>query len=231
MADVKVLKDERKFKRRLFTTNGNKVETITKKPSPSPEEVEEVQAMLVVMENTLRELYDLDMQITLQIEAEDGEDEGNKEADAAFDISMKNQLKIIRAKNFVSKHTTISKTATVKASKPENTSKLPKLTLPKFNGTLTDWLSFWERFHVKVDTRTDISDVNKFDYLYGLLEGDALAAVKSLIPSSANYEVLKNTLIDNFGKNRKIVRAHVLRMLRIPRPDMKGSSSRKLTRS
>jgi hypothetical protein len=102
------------------------------------------------------------------------------------------------------------------------------LSLPKFYGKLTDWISFWESFSVEIDPHPDLSDINRFDYLYGLLQGMALDTVKSIFPSSANYKVLKETLKDNFGRNRKILRAHVLRLLHLPKAELSGPSLRKL---
>ena len=141
---------------------------------------------------------------------------------------MDNQRKITRARNFMKKATEPAPAATTVTTTPtaSKTSKLPKLSLPKFNGTLTDWLAFWERFLVEIDKHPDLSDINKFDYLYGLLEGAALDTVKSILPSAGNYGVLKETLLDNFGKNRKIVRAHVLRLAHLSKPELSGPSLR-----
>ena len=79
------------------------------------------------------------------------------------------------------------------------------------NFNVDQWLfSPWGcYFKEEIDSHPTLSDVHKFDYLYGLLEGEALNAVKSILPSKANYKILKDTLVDNFGKHRKIVRAHI----------------------
>ena len=46
-------------------------------------------------------------------------------------------------------------------SKPAKTEKLPKLHLQKFNGCPSEFQTFWESFHVVVDSNTDINDVKK----------------------------------------------------------------------
>ena len=195
--------------------------------TPSKDDLLEIQGYLVDLEALFSELATLDLKIALEIDKTD-EEAADKETDDACKLQMKNRLKITQAKNFLSVHGgTSDKKPVVTPVKPAITSKLPKLNLPNFDGTLTDWLPFWERFSVEVDQRSDLSEITKFDYLYGLLQKDALNAVKSLIPSSANYKVLKDTLLDNFGKTRKIVRAHVLRLLQLPKPELSGLGLRK----
>ena len=53
--------------------------------------------------------------------------------------------------------------------KDEIQAKLPKLTIIKFNGTITDWTRFWNQFSETID-KTDIRNVTKFAYLRELLE-------------------------------------------------------------
>ena len=66
--------------------------------------------------------------------------------------------------------------------------KLPKLQLPKFNGRVTEWNSFWDSFNSAIHSNPSISNVNKFNYLQSLLEGSASRAIKGLTLTSANYD-------------------------------------------
>ena len=50
--------------------------------------------------------------------------------------------------------------------------RLPKLDLPKFDGTLTMWQTFWDKFKALIND-TDIPSVTKFTYLTSVLEGEA----------------------------------------------------------
>ena len=47
-----------------------------------------------------------------------------------------------------------------------NHSRLPKLVLPTFGGGPLEWLSFWDSFNVAVNSKTGLSDIEKFNYLH-----------------------------------------------------------------
>ena len=47
--------------------------------------------------------------------------------------------------------------------------KLPKLQLSKFDGTITDWVRFWEQFVEEIDKSTNYAAITKFSYLRELL--------------------------------------------------------------
>ena len=51
--------------------------------------------------------------------------------------------------------------------------RLPKLVLPKFNGEITKFKSFWDSFDNVVNKNADLSSVGKFNYLHAFLEGQA----------------------------------------------------------
>ena len=53
-----------------------------------------------------------------------------------------------------------------------------------------------------------------------------LATVKGLILSDMNYSILQATLQENFGLPRRIIRAHVLNLLKMPKPTLLASSLR-----
>ena len=66
------------------------------------------------------------------------------------------------------------------ASKSAKTVKLPKLHLQKFSGCPSEFWTFWDSFHAVVDSNTDINDVEKMNYLRGLLDGPAAATIAGL---------------------------------------------------
>ena len=43
--------------------------------------------------------------------------------------------------------------------------KLPKLTLPKFRDSITNWISFWDAYNSAVHDNAMLSKVDKFNYL------------------------------------------------------------------
>ena len=60
--------------------------------------------------------------------------------------------------------------------------------LPKFNGEITKFKSFWVSFDSAVKKNADLSTVDKFNYLHALLEGQAARAIQGLTLSESNYQ-------------------------------------------
>ena len=57
---------------------------------------------------------------------------------------------------------------------------LPKITLNEFSGDLLEWTSFWDSFEAAIHRNRGITDVDKMNYLRGLLEGEALSVINGL---------------------------------------------------
>ena len=110
-------------------------------------------------------------------------------------------------------------------------SKLPDLNLPTFDGNITEWFGFWERFQSQVGNSPDLPNTAKLTYLVGQLRGEALDTVKGIIPSELNYGVLEETLKENFGLPRRIIRAHIMNLLKIPKPTPFAASIRQFYNS
>ena len=94
------------------------------------------------------------------------------------------------------------------ASKPAKTVKLPKLHLQKFSGYPSEFRTFWDSFHTAVDSNTDINDVEKMNYLRGLLDGPAAATIAGLALSSANYSIAVKLLHERFGNRQLVINSH-----------------------
>ena len=58
--------------------------------------------------------------------------------------------------------------------------KLPKLELSKFSGKVTEWSSFWDLYNTAIHSNVNMSKVNKFNYLFSLLERNAARSIKGL---------------------------------------------------
>ena len=56
--------------------------------------------------------------------------------------------------------------------------RLPKLSLLKFNGEITKFRTFWDSFQSAVDNNPNLTPIEKFNYLYSLLEGPGLQAIQ-----------------------------------------------------
>ena len=64
--------------------------------------------------------------------------------------------------------------------------KLPKLTLPSFNGNVSLWQTFWDSFESAVHSNPTLTDVQKFCYLKSQLEGEALQTVEGFVLTNSN---------------------------------------------
>ena len=53
-----------------------------------------------------------------------------------------------------------------------NYSRLPKLSLPTFDGNPLEWQTFWDSFSTEVDSNPNFTGVQKLNYLHTQLQGD-----------------------------------------------------------
>ena len=105
--------------------------------------------------------------------------------------------------------------------------KLPKLSAPTFDGKITSWTSFWEQFHIVIDSRTNISNVEKLAYLRNSLKD---GSAKGIIAQSGDYyaEAIA-TLKARYDRPRLIHQSHIQAILEAPGlKDGTGRDLRKL---
>ena len=82
----------------------------------------------------------------------------------------------------------------------EQSVKLQKYTITKFNDDYKDWLRFWNQFTVEVDN-SNISNISKFNYLLELVEGKPREDILGLPHSLDGYSEAKRILQDTYGKD------------------------------
>ena len=87
--------------------------------------------------------------------------------------------------------------------------KLPKISLPRFNGNPVKWTPFWDSFQSAIHLNTEISDVDKFSYLRSLLDSTAYDAIAGLTLSTANYQQAVEFLCKRFGNKQVIISNHM----------------------
>ena len=101
------------------------------------------------------------------------------------------------------------------ASKPIKTVKAPKLHLQKFSGCPSKFRTFWDSFHAAVDSNTDINDVEKTNYLKGLLDGPTDATIAGFVLSSANYSNAVKLWHERFGDSQLVINSHLEPLLKL----------------
>ena len=84
--------------------------------------------------------------------------------------------------------------------------KLPQLQLPKLTGSYEEWPQWYANWRAKVDSRSEISSLDKMLYLLSCLQphGPAHQAVAGLSVDSDSYEIAIQTLRRKYS-NRKIL--------------------------
>ena len=120
------------------------------------------------------------------------------------------------------------------ASAPSPDSKgvrLPKLDVPRFDGEILNWRSFWEQFCISVHERTNLSKSEKLVYLQQSLKGgSAKGTIEGLSRSGDNYVEVVECQQSRYDRPRLIHKAHVRMILDTP-PTQGGNSERVTTPS
>ncbi|XP_052771058.1 uncharacterized protein LOC128210745 [Mya arenaria] len=102
---------------------------------------------------------------------------------------------------------------------PQLYHKLPYLSLPNFNGDITEWQTFWDCYESSVHSNHTLSDVQKFSYLRSLLHGSAASSIAGFPLTNANYAKAVELLKERFGQTHKIISTYMQSLLELPRPE------------
>ena len=94
--------------------------------------------------------------------------------------------------------------------------KLPKIQLQDFYGNPLDYPAFWDAFESTIDANPQLSPVNKFNYLKGMLKGQAEAAISGLKITADNYKIALDILQSRFGNTDVIISAHMEQLVGMP---------------
>lgn len=92
-------------------------------------------------------------------------------------------------------------------------SRLPEIPLPSFDGDFRYWPTFRDRFSALVDSRSDVSNIDKMHYLISCLKGAAADAVRSIPVSADNYSLVWSTLSARFYRPRLVATSLVDKLL------------------
>jgi hypothetical protein len=85
--------------------------------------------------------------------------------------------------------------------------------VPKFSGKVHEWQEFWDGFSSAIDGNTQLSEVDKFSYLRGLLLEPAQSTIQGFALTADNYKAAVDLLKKRYGKKILIQRAYVNKLL------------------
>lgn len=109
------------------------------------------------------------------------------------------------------------KATAAEAGAPSAAVKLPKLELPTFSGSYTDWTNFKDLFQSLVVDNTSLSNVQKLQYLEVNLSGEASSFLKNVAITSANYESAWKDLKARYENTRAIINSYLRALFNISR--------------
>ena len=147
----------------------------------SQEAKEEAVVMIQTLEQMEKEVKALDDEVS-NLTEEEGELEKNESE--AYEFLIRIRKMKAKLHNFAEeKDMKLLEEGEIK----KNGVKFPKIKIKCFDGDAVEWKPFLEAFNVTIHERTDISEIEKFSYLRGLLSGPALKAIEGMPLTSENY--------------------------------------------
>ncbi|XP_025407382.1 uncharacterized protein LOC112681329 [Sipha flava] len=125
--------------------------------------------------------------------------------------------------NLEKSHNSSMQNASISATIQPPRALLAPISLPKFNGNILEWESFFDCFKVLVHHEDTYSAAQKFSYLRSVLSGQALDVVKGIPMTETNYNVAIKKLLHRYDNKSLIIQSHIRSILDVP-PVKPGSS-------
>ncbi|XP_043474407.1 uncharacterized protein LOC122506352 [Leptopilina heterotoma] len=88
--------------------------------------------------------------------------------------------------------------------------------IPTFDGKIEDWLSFKNSFSSLIHEQTDLTNIEKLQYLKSALKGEAARKISIFPISENNYLQAWELLEKTNGDKRLIISRHLSLILRLP---------------
>ncbi|XP_043502762.1 uncharacterized protein LOC122524512 [Polistes fuscatus] len=107
-----------------------------------------------------------------------------------------------------------SRSSNVSRSEPRN--KLPPISLPKFEGLVSQWYSFHDTFISLVHNDPNIDNIKKFHYLKSCLTAESSNIIDSIPVTADNYESAWKSLVDRYNNKKLLVNYHLKGLFDLP---------------
>ncbi|GBO30226.1 hypothetical protein AVEN_182015-1, partial [Araneus ventricosus] len=205
------LKKKRGVTRTSVTKICKAIETELTKTDVNVDALEEMLEQLAVESNELKNLDS-------QIEEFVSDDKLEKEVKEVAEYTQKIITWKFRATKKIRERTKNVDSLNVPSSCYKESSsniKLPKLSISKFYGQSSLWLSFWNSCESAIHENDSLSEVSKFNYLKAHLGGSALSTIEGFALTPENYEIAIKLLKERFGRSDVLINTHLNNLLRI----------------
>lgn len=105
-------------------------------------------------------------------------------------------------------------TSMVTTGEPPQSVKLPDITLPTFNGDVTNWLEFRDTFEALIH-RSDLKPIHKLKYLRSCLTDGALNVIASLEYCEESYQIAWRLICDRYNNPKVLITNHLRALFNI----------------
>lgn len=191
-----------------------------------------VTELKAITERLTRRLHEISLMDNKIISALDKEEEITRETEEALTFQDSILYWDLKITEFIAErqrpvsplhHTNIEE------RKPKSRAhiNLPKLQIQPFDGSPLEWLTFWESFNNAVHNNLDLHNIDKMNYLKGMITGDAARAISGLPITSQNYDKAIGMLQERFGKKQVLINAHMESLSKISAPSADVQQLRK----
>ena len=205
------------------TRDFKKAESLMQSKTP---DVEELSNILEYLERRTNEIRELDTKIAISY-ADDVEIEAAMEDTLLYNDQISSWKSTINSllKGLASARQPPVRPVQLESSfqahssasfKHGTTVKLPKLVIKPFSGDPLEWLTFWNSFKSSVHENTEISDIDKTNYLRGYLSGEAAKAIAGLPLRNANYDKAVEFLKQRFGRSQTLINSYMNALTKLP---------------
>ncbi|GFT93088.1 uncharacterized protein TNCV_4400791 [Trichonephila clavipes] len=209
--NIEVLKKIRTPVRRAATELLNSIKIEIEKENASSDLIEELLAKLIDKE---KQLENVDKDITILTNMDDLEKEIEKQQEYRDSIITCK----VRANKILNKRETESRNTPITSSRSEqqfSSLKLPQLQIPQFDGNILKFSDFFAQFEAAIHNNSNLSDVEKFNYLKSYLIDEAEIAIRGLTLSANNYTIALNIIKERFGRKDLIIDSHMSKLLHL----------------
>ena len=96
------------------------------------------------------------------------------------------------------------------SASPRSRVRLPKISIPTFNGKILCWKGFWEQFDATIHGNTGLSDTEKLTYLQDAhKDGPARFVIDGLTQTSESYQEAIRCLQERYDRPRLVQEEHI----------------------
>lgn len=107
--------------------------------------------------------------------------------------------------------------------------KLPQLHVSPFDGSFEKWEAFRETFTHAVHNRNDLPNVQKLQFLKGLVKGEAEELIQNFRLTNDNYVTAWELLTRRYNNNRELLKSHLRVIVSAPTCGENADDLRRLT--